>query len=79
MREHAVPVHKRRAWQRPKSDYGSRALAHRSSDKTLATVVEGVDGSTESTSSQLLSDNKVGSGVHGRYSLSGDSGTLTNR
>ena len=76
IREHAVPVHKRRAWQRPKSDYGSRTCSRDKSGQALATVMESVDGSIESTNSQLLSNtNKVGSGVRGKYI--GDSGTQT--
>jgi hypothetical protein len=49
-REFAIPSHTRRAWQRPKSDYGSRFTGHKNEGKALATLVEGPDDSSQTPS-----------------------------
>lgn len=43
-REYGVPIHKRKQWQRPKSDYGSRVVNGRRNRGNLETVVERDDG-----------------------------------
>ena len=50
-REHLIPSQPRRAWQRPKSDYGSRFRPHSGSNKVLGTVLEGADDFTGSDKS----------------------------
>lgn len=42
-----MPVHKRKPWQRPKSDYGSRVVTGRRNRGDLETVVERDDNMGE--------------------------------
>ena len=42
-----MPIHKRKQWQRPKSDYGSRVVNGRRNRGNLETVVERDDGMGE--------------------------------
>ena len=55
-REHSKPIQPRKAWHRPKSDYGSRFLAHKNESNALDTVLEARDGSTTSSSEERIED-----------------------
>lgn len=58
-RERVVPSHTRRAWKRPKSDYGSRDLSRGNNKTRLATVMEGTDDSVLVSANRSADNNSA--------------------
>ena len=56
----------RKTWKRPKSDYGSRFLAHKKNNKSLGTVVEDGYDLTSSSSDILLERGSQAGVNHGK-------------
>ena len=76
-RENAIPIHTRTAWKRPKSDYGSRMMAHKTSDKALATVMEGEDVGLGRSSTDQWANNKTRSTADGKVTCSSSYYTIS--